>query len=146
MEAAADIARELGLTAKRRQGDFTSVDLAHAIEDGLPVAALEKVTERIAPTDRSLKYQLVPKATLERRRRSPSRRLSETESERVARLAEVWRQAVAVFGAEDKARHFLLTPHPLLKDARPLELAWRTGVGARAVADLLGGLQYGTAV
>ena len=146
MEAAADIARELGLKARGREGGFTSIDLAHAIEAGLPVAALEKVTERIAPADRSLKYLLVPKATLERRRRSPSKRLSEVESERVARLAEIWRQAAAVFGAEDNARRFLLTPHPLLQGVRPLDLAWRTGVGARAVGDLLGRLEHGSAV
>lgn len=146
MEAAADIARELGLKAGKPEVDFTSVDLAHAIEEGLPVSALEAVTSRIAPADRSLKYVLVPKATLERRRKSRSKRLSEVESERVARLAEVWRQAVAVFGAEDSARRFLLSPHPLLQGARPLDLAWRTGVGARAVGDLLGRLEHGSAI
>ena len=44
---------------------------------------------KVAPDDANMRYQLIPKATLARRRRTQGRRLSREESDRVARLARI---------------------------------------------------------
>jgi uncharacterized protein (DUF2384 family) len=46
---------------------------------------------------------------------------------------------------EVEARRFLTGPHMLLRGQAPIDLA-RTEAGARAVEQLLGGLEVGTAV
>jgi len=50
--------------------------LAYSIEDGLPVTALDRLADTVAPNDARFKFRLIPKATLERRRKSPSKRLT----------------------------------------------------------------------
>ena len=49
-----------------------------------------------------------------------------------------------LFRDEAKARRFLTSPHMLLRGQRPIDLA-RTGVGARAVEQTLGRLEFGSA-
>lgn len=118
-------------------------DLALALERGLPVESLDRVARLIAPDDPGFKYRVVARATLARRRRGD--RLTIEESERVERLARLWARAMEVWQSEKKARRFLGDPHPLLRGRSPLDLA-RTEVGGRAVENLLGGLEFGTAV
>jgi putative toxin-antitoxin system antitoxin component (TIGR02293 family) len=133
----------LGL--KPRSSLFTSLDLAEAVGEGLSVKAVDRVCDMIAPFDPSLRYQIVSKATLARRKRSESGRLSPEEGDRLARLARLWAFAVDVWGSEAAARRFLAEPHPLLGGRVPRNVATETEIGARAVEDLLGRLKYGSA-
>jgi putative toxin-antitoxin system antitoxin component (TIGR02293 family) len=87
----------------------------------------------------------VPKATLERRKKSPGSRLSADESARVARVAKVWSAALDVWKNDEAAREFLSSPHMLLGGRKPLDIAVGTDLGARLVEEILGRLQYGTA-
>jgi putative toxin-antitoxin system antitoxin component (TIGR02293 family) len=119
-------------------------DLAAAVAKGLSVDAVDRLCAAMAPADPSLRYRIVPKATLARRRRT--RRLSSDESERLARLARIWAFAVEVWGSEAAARQFLAKPHPLLAGRVPRDFAAETEIGAREVENLIGGLKYGTAV
>jgi putative toxin-antitoxin system antitoxin component (TIGR02293 family) len=134
-----DVARLLGVARPRR-----SVDLVAAIEHGLPLASLARVSTALAPADGGFKYRIVPKASLARRKRGD--RLSPSESARVARLAAVWAHAVRVWHSAEDAREFLGRPHQLLGGERPLELATASELGARLVEELLGRIQASVAV
>ena len=135
----------LGVKPKKAR-EFTSLDLADAIGRGLSVEAVDRLSALIAPAEPGLRYRIVPKATLARRQRARTRRLSPEESERLARLARIWAFAIEVWGSEDAARRFLARPHPLLRGRLPVVLATETEIGARAVENVLGGLKHGTAV
>ena len=109
----------------------------------MPVRAVDKVADLLAPGDAQFKYRLVPKATLDRRK--TTKRLSPEEGARLARLAKVWSAARDVWGGDEEARDFLFRPHPMAEDNRPIDLAIRSEFGAELVVDILNGLKYGTA-
>lgn len=117
--------------------------LAYSIEGGLPVTALDRLADSVAPDDPRFKFRLIPKATLERRRRSSSQRLTIEEGDRLARLAKVFSFALDIYGAPEKAREFLGRPHPMLDGKAPLDVALATGPGADLVINLLGRAAYG---
>ncbi len=117
------------------------LDLAHSIEEGLEVSAVDRIAKAVAPDDAGFKYRIVPKPTLDRRRRSNSR-LKNEEGEKVARLARVYSMGLSIFGDETKVQHFLGRPHMLLDNARPVDVALSTGPGAEAVINLLGRAGY----
>jgi putative toxin-antitoxin system antitoxin component (TIGR02293 family) len=139
------LATLLGFTPKKAQ-TINSLDLAEAVNHGLPVDVVELISKLIAPDDSTMRNRIVPKATLMRRQRAPGRRLSSEESGRVARLARLWAFALDVWGSPEAARRFLSEPHPLLRNRVPRELAIETEIGAREVENLLGRLKYGSAV
>jgi putative toxin-antitoxin system antitoxin component (TIGR02293 family) len=128
----------LGMKPKKT-GTLT---LAYSVEKGLPVSALDKFATRVSPDDaRRFSYRVVPKPTLERRRRD-KQPLSTEESDRLARVAKVFAFGLEVFRDEAKVRSFLDRPHPMLDDRAPLEIALASGPGADAVINLLGRAAY----
>lgn len=122
------------------------LDVARKVEDGLPVAALERLARAIAPDDASFIGAVVPKATLSRRRASPAETLSVEEGNKVARLAKVWAFALGVWQDEDDARRFLGREHPMLDNRRPRDLAAASDPGADAVINVMGRGAYGGGV
>lgn len=119
--------------------------IAEELRAGLPVGAVDFLAKLIAPKDATFKYRIVPKATLARRKRSPSGRLTLDESERLARYASIWSLAMEVWKDEEKARRFLWSPHMLLRGQRAIDAA-DTAIGASEVERIIGSLLYGTAV
>ena len=117
--------------------------LVARIEDGLPLAALDRVAAMVAPGDTQFKYRLVPRATYERRK--GKKVLSAEEGTRLTRVARVWGQAVDVWGEEAAAREFLFRPHAMLEDKRPIDVVIQSEFGAEMVSDILRGLKYGSA-
>jgi putative toxin-antitoxin system antitoxin component (TIGR02293 family) len=133
----------LGVKPKRTR---PVLGLAYSVQKGLPVSALDRVAGRVSPDNiRRFTYRIVPKPTLERRRRD-KKPLTTEESDRLARIAKVFAFAFEVFGDEAKARSFLDRRHPMLDDAVPLDVALATGPGADAVINLLGRAAYGGGV
>ena len=123
---------------------MSAIGLMMAVEQGLPIAALERVARSISPTDTNeFLFRMVPKATLSRRRASA--RLSPEEGARVARLASVWTIAVDVWKSEEAARDFLFRPHALLDGRRPVDVVVATELGRPLVEGILGQLKHGTA-
>jgi putative toxin-antitoxin system antitoxin component (TIGR02293 family) len=142
MLAFTTMADVLGLPAK--EASLRSpFGLISQIEAGLPLDALDRVARLLAPGDAQFKYRLVPKATYERRK--DLSRLSPQEGARLARVARVWGLALDVWQSEGEARDFLFRPHPMLEDARPIDVVIRSEIGAELVLDILGRLKYGTA-
>ena len=119
---------------------------AASIEEGLPVAALDRLADTVAPDDVRFKFRLISKATLERRRRSASKRLTSEEGDRLARLAKVFSFALEVYKSPEKARAFLSRPHPMLDNKPPLDVTLGTSPGADLVINLLGRAAYGGGV
>jgi len=136
--SAANVETLLGVKPKRRD---TRLALAYSIEDGLPVSALDRFAEMIAPEDPRFKFRLVPKATLERRRNT-TKRLTREEGDRLARLAKVFSMALGIYHDHAKVRDFLRRPHMMLDNKAPLDVALATGPGADAVVNLLGRAAY----
>jgi len=91
------------------------------------------------------KYRSVPKAMFARYV-GQGERLNAAQSTRIARLADIWSSARKIWRTDERARDFLLRPHPLLKARRPLDVALENEFGGRLVRDMLGRLEYGTAV
>jgi putative toxin-antitoxin system antitoxin component (TIGR02293 family) len=119
----------------------TRLALAYSVEAGLPVSALDHLAEAVAPEDARFKFKLVPKATLERRRRS-TKRLTTEEGDRLARLAKVYAAALGIYHDPEQVRAFLRRPHMMLDNKAPLDVALATGPGADAVMNLLGRAAY----
>lgn len=142
MLAFANVADVLGLRP-REAAARTPMGLMSRIEHGLPLAALDRVAQLVAPGDAQFKYRLVPKATYARRK--GEHRLSADEGTRLARIARVWSFALEVWHSEDDARDFLFRPHPMIEDRRPIDVVIQSEFGAEMVVDILGGLKYGSA-
>ncbi|MBI4520821.1 MAG: DUF2384 domain-containing protein [Gemmatimonadetes bacterium] len=138
--SAPQIARILGGERTLKRRIRTVADLREAVEEGLPVEALEQTVRRVAGETSEatqLKHRIVPKTTLHRRRV----RLSPEESERVERLARLTALAEAVWEDPQHAHEFLISSQPQLDDARPVDLA-RSDLGLRQVEDLLVKIEY----
>lgn len=120
--------------------------LPSSIEKGLPVAALDRLADSVAPGDARFKFRLIPKATLERRRKSAAQRLTSEEGDRLARLAKVFSFALDIYREPERAREFLGRPHPMLDGKAPLDVALATSPGADLVINLLGRAAYGGGV
>jgi putative toxin-antitoxin system antitoxin component (TIGR02293 family) len=96
-------------------------DLRFAVERGLDVEALERITDylgRDAAEAAGLRHAIVPRTTLRRRTR-----LTTEESERTERLARLVDMAEETWEDRESAREFLLSPQPQLGGDRPVELA-----------------------
>jgi putative toxin-antitoxin system antitoxin component (TIGR02293 family) len=137
-----DVADVLGLPAKEHAA-LSAFGLISRIEHGLPIGAVKRVADLLAPSDAQFKYRLVPKATYERRK--TTHRLSPEEGTRLARVARVWSLALDVWRSEEAARDFLFRPHPMIEDKRPIDVVIQNEFGAEMVVDILGRLKYGSA-
>lgn len=138
-----DAARLLGVESERKPLKSGVAYLA-LVDHGLPVKSLDRIAQAVAPGDANFKYRIVPKASLARSR--TSRRLTPAQSVAVTRLAAIWSQALRVWKSEAAARDFLAREHALLSQRRPLDLVLENEIGAGLVGDLLGRLEYGSAV
>jgi putative toxin-antitoxin system antitoxin component (TIGR02293 family) len=146
MTAALEIGDILGVAIGRPKNRNPSlmrwVDLA---ERGVPISALDQISKRIAPSDVTFKYRIVPKATLARAKNRAAL-LSPTQSTVIVRLAKIWSLARMVWGSDEAARNFLLRQHQLLDGRRPIDVAIENELGAELVREILGRLQNGSAV
>jgi putative toxin-antitoxin system antitoxin component (TIGR02293 family) len=129
--------RRLGLIKGR-------ADLIAQIHRGFPVAVIEKLADELElPQQTLLKVARIAPATLTRRRRSPSGLLSPEESDRIYRIAEVYRAAIQLFeGDGESARRWLGEPARALGGETPLQHL-DTEAGAAQVRDLIGRLEHG---
>jgi len=144
--AYSDVARLLGIPSPTRSGaDVSPLRLIERIEGGLPVESLLRIANSLAPNDIKFIYNVVPRATLNRRKAQSGNKLSADEGAKVTRIARVWSAAVDVWGSEESARAFLFRPHAMIEDKRPIDLVIQNELGAEMVLDILGRLKYGSA-
>lgn len=117
-------------------------DLVAESRQGFPVTVIDTLTEELDISQQML-LQIIalPTATLTRRR--AQKRLTPQESDRVYRVASVYRAALQLFeGDADAARHWLIEPAKALGGHPPLQHL-DTEAGADEVQDLIGRLEHG---
>jgi len=118
------------------------LEFVDLVQEGLPLKSLNRLSVRIAPADATFKYRLVPKATLARY----AVRLNSMQSNRIARVARLWAFARRIWGSDERTRDFLFQPHQLLNGRPPIDVAIENEIGAELVRDILGRLEFGSAV
>jgi len=80
--------------------------------------------------------------TLQRRKAAPAKRLSQEQSGRTWKFAEILAKASAIFGSQEEAERWLERPAMGLNQRRPLDLL-ATPTGIELVEDFLERLEYG---
>jgi putative toxin-antitoxin system antitoxin component (TIGR02293 family) len=134
------VVQTLGGPKVLREKLYTIADLERAIGRGLPFAALKYVVRHFPKRQKTRVQQIVmPRSTLQRREEEG--RLRPAESERLERIARLATLAEQVWESEEAAQQFLTTPHPLLDNQAPLDLA-ATDLGTRRVETLLWNLEH----
>lgn len=112
------------------------LDIAAAVETGLPVFALDAISWLIARNDWAFSCRIVSASTLRRRRKSG--RLSQGESDKVARLVRAYCMVMDHFnGAEHAARMYLLNPKARLGDRSPADLVIGSDAGLVTLLEIL---------
>jgi putative toxin-antitoxin system antitoxin component (TIGR02293 family) len=138
-----DIARRLGGRRVLQRELRTELDLARAVQEGLPVAALGAVAEElqdVAPLGSI--YSVIGSARTLQRKRAAGTRLSTDESDRLARLGHALVRAEQALGNPERARRWLAQPNRALGGATPLSLL-AYDAGTRAVEQELGRIEHG---
>jgi len=109
---------------------------------GLDSAVVERLALKLA-VDEPFVLQLTNiRARTYQRRKSEKALLTQTESDRVLRVARIAQEAERVFGSPEKARGWLLKKSAVLGGALPLELLG-TDAGARDVEAELTRIEWG---
>lgn len=115
--------------------------LLASIEEGLPAVLVGELEERLDLTpEETASFLGISPRTLERRRQNGT--LTATESERLYRIARLFRKAVGVFESEEEARSWLKRSQMRLGEQVPLEIA-RLEPGACKMEHLLGRIEHG---
>jgi putative toxin-antitoxin system antitoxin component (TIGR02293 family) len=112
---------------------------------GLPSAALTHLVERLTvlrQPDSLEKAVGVSVRTLQRRREGSTKPLSQEQSARTWKFAEILAKATEVFGSQQEAERWMERPAMALEQRRPIDLM-TTPAGVEIVEDLLRRLEYG---
>ena len=134
------VAETLGGSRVLREKVATVADLERAVGTGLPFAALKHLVRHFPERQKTRVQQIVmPRSTLQRREEEG--KLRPAESERLERIARLAILAEHVWESPEEAQRFLTTPHPLLDNQAPLDLA-ASDLGTRRVETLLWQLEH----
>lgn len=116
-----------------------------ALLHGLPFSAVTKF-EKATHMPRGEVARLISMAPRTLARRQDEKRLQADESDRLYRLASLFRKAIDLFhGDDESAMRWLRLPRPALGGETPLELA-KTDIGARQVETLIEQVRHGVFV
>jgi putative toxin-antitoxin system antitoxin component (TIGR02293 family) len=130
---AADLAQIINATSTRL------VELTwHGVSSKVAVALAEKLD---IPTTRFAPWLGLSRATLNRKVKANGN-LDLAGSDRVVRFAQLWKQAIHLWGSELAAKQWLTSPEQALGGKLPLETAV-TEIGSRQVEDLMGQIAHG---
>ena len=135
------LAQRLGGKKVLRRAVKSELDLAVAIDDGLPIQVLEHVLAS-ADLDANEAYELVGSRRTLMRKKKLQTDLSANESDRLARVVRMLSRAEEALADRDKAHRWLRKPNRALGGRRPLELL-SSDVGSRMVERVLGRIEHG---
>jgi putative toxin-antitoxin system antitoxin component (TIGR02293 family) len=120
----------------------SDVDLIEVLEKGLPVGAVQALRTRGGLTDEETYALIAPRRTLSRRD-TLRQALSREEADKAVRIARVMARAQQVFGGRPEyAAEWLRSPKSALGGRTPMQ-ALASESGARAIEELLIGVEYG---
>jgi putative toxin-antitoxin system antitoxin component (TIGR02293 family) len=112
-----------------------------SVESGLSLATLTNFVSASGMQFKDLYDVVIPARTL-KHRRTRKEPLTPDESDKLARLARVYDQAMRVFGDRENALHWLSEPKRRFDGRTPLKLL-RTDYGSRLVEEMLGQIDHG---
>lgn len=121
------------------------LDAHDAIVHGLPADVLEHLVQNVQilhEADILQKAVGVSVRTVQRRRDAPAKPLSSEQSGRAWKFAEILSKATELFGGQEAAENWLVTPAIGLEQRRPVDLL-TTPAGVKLVEDLLVRMDYG---
>ena len=135
----------LGGNAVIRRSLSAPIDAHELLLQGLPTQALEHLVgsfvhlHKATSLDRAVGVSL---RTMQRHKDKPRQRLSQEQSGRTWKFAEILARATALFGSQADAEQWLDRPAMGLDQRRPLDLL-ATPAGVALIEDFLGRLEFG---
>jgi putative toxin-antitoxin system antitoxin component (TIGR02293 family) len=125
----------------------TPLEAHEMLRDGLPARSMGNLVNALGPlgarTEPSLAKALGTSwRTIQRQKKTPGKRLSQEQSGRMWKFAEILAKATEVFGSQPDAEQWMMHPATGLEQRRPIELL-ETPAGTEIVEDFLGRLEYG---
>lgn len=120
-------------------------DAHDALDAGLPARALTSLTKHllVLSFDLSVSRALgMSVRTAQRKNEAPTKRLSQDQSSRAWKFAEILSRATEIFGGQAQAEQWLSRPALGLGQRRPIELL-ATLAGVELVENHLTQLEYG---
>jgi len=121
------------------------LDVHEVLSHGLPGAALMHLIDNLvtihdpASIEKAIGMSL---RTFQRRKVAPAKPLSQEQSGRTWKFAEILAKATAVLGSQEEAEQWLERPAIGLDQRRPIDLL-ATPAGVKIVEDFLERLEYG---
>jgi putative toxin-antitoxin system antitoxin component (TIGR02293 family) len=115
------------------------------IQKGFRSGVLDHLRKQLVTLDasRDLERALgISLRTIQRRRKTPSRRLTPEQSGRAWKFAEIFARATRIFGSPEEAEAWFERPAMALNQRRPIDLV-STPAGVESLEQLLGRIEYG---
>jgi putative toxin-antitoxin system antitoxin component (TIGR02293 family) len=137
-----EVARKLGGQPVLGSVVRSQADLALAVRNRLPLAALKGLT-RAGLSEQEIEKYVIPQRT-RRHRADKNQPLTVEESDRAVRLLRVQTLAEDSFADKEKANRWLRRPLNELGGEAPLTVA-QTEAGARVIETILGKIAWGAA-
>ena len=137
-----EVARKLGGQPVLGSDVRSQADLALAVRNRLPLAALKGLT-RAGLSEQEIEKYVIPQRT-RRHRADKNQPLTVEESDRAVRLLRVQTLAEDSFADKEKANRWLRRVLTELDGEAPLVVA-QTEAGARVVETILGKIAWGAA-
>jgi putative toxin-antitoxin system antitoxin component (TIGR02293 family) len=137
-----EMARKLGGKPVLGRVVRTQADLALAVRERLPLAALKGLAQA-GLTDQEIERFVIPQRT-RRHRADKKQPLTIDESDRAVRLLRTQTIAEDTFANKDKANAWLRRPLVELNGETPLDVA-QTETGARVIETILAKIAWGAA-
>lgn len=115
------------------------------IQKGFRAGVLDYLRKQLVTLDasRDLEKALgISMRTVQRRKKTPNRRLSPEQSGRAWKFAEILGKATRLFGSQEEAEAWLERPAMALNQRKPIDLL-STPAGIESLEQLLGRIEYG---
>ena len=126
---------------------MTDIDVAEAVENGLPVATVDALALRVNTFEVGAVFKVISESTYRRALQNERQRLSPGASEKVYDLARVLANSAVLFrGDWEKIARFMSLPNQALGGRKPFELARSSRAGADAVVRMIGAARAGVAL
>jgi len=139
------IAELLGGVRVLRHRLRNALDVHEALASGLPGEALTHLIDNLVSLrdPASIEKAIgISRRTFQRRKVAPRKPLSQEQSGRTWKFAEILAKATAVFGSQEEAEQWLERPAIGLDQRVPIDLL-ATPAGVRIVEDFLERLEHG---
>ena len=139
------VAELLGGVRVLRHRLKNALDVHEALASGLPGEALTHLIDNLVSLRDPASIEKavgISRRTFQRRKVAPRKALSQEQSGRTWKFAEILAKATAVLGSQEEAEHWLERPAIGLDQRRPIDLL-ATPAGIGIVEEFLGRIEYG---